>query len=629
MAARGRGHTTSAGELALPAGLTEAQRQAITAGDPVLCVLAGAGTGKTRVLTLRVARRVSDRSAAAEHTLVCTFSRKAAEELRSRLWHLEVDGVHAGTFHRTALGLLRQHRADHNLGPPRLLTDRVRVLAAILDDFPAGQSWTGRRQGAAGTVAAQIDTEIGWAKAHLLDPGSYPDAAEEHGRRPAAGIPVVAEWYRRYELERRRRRLLDFDDLLWSCGDLLDEDRQFTDATRWRFRHVFVDEMQDVNPAQFRLLRLLLGEEPDLFVVGDPNQSVYGWNGADPSLLERIPSLFPGARVVRLDQNHRCSPQVVAVASAVLGRNEGTPPPCSRPDGPVPRLAEHPTDAGEAAWVARAVARARRAGRRWSDIAVLARTNGQLDAVAGALGAERIPFGFAAGGFGPASDLPQARDRSTAPRTGGGPPARGGGRDWDDEPAADQVDDTDWDGREDSSESSGETGRGAYRDGGEASDDHLGASSGGGPDGVVLATFHRAKGLQWPVVFVVGVSEGLVPHRSARTSAARAEERRLLYVALTRAEEELTISWTGSGGGSRGVSGSDRGGRGSGDAGAASSSRSTRPRRPSPWIAPIAEVCGRLEEAAMPLLPAAVAARLAEIRANLPPRGGVEEQGDV
>ena len=158
---------------------------------------------------------------------------------------------------------------------------------------------------------AQLETEIGWAKARLVTPADYEAAARRAQRRPAMGAARVAELYTRYEADRRRRGVLDLDDLLWRCADALEEDGRFAAAVRWRFRHLFVDEMQDVNPAQFRLLTCLLGDEPDLCVVGDPNQSVYGWNGADPTLLDRLPSLLPGTRVLRLDENHRCSPQVV------------------------------------------------------------------------------------------------------------------------------------------------------------------------------------------------------------------------------------------------------------------------------------------------------------------------------
>ena len=179
----------------------------------------------------------------------------------------------------------------------------------------------------------------------------------------------MAETYARYEAERTKRRLLDFDDLIGACGDALAGDSDFADRIRWRSRHLFVDEMQDVNPAQFRLLTAPLSDEPDLFVVGDPNQSVYGFNGADPTLLDRLPEILRGTKVIRLDENHRCTPQVVAVATAVLrdgGSGDVVPPSTTRVDGPVPQVVRHDTDHDEAAWAASRAKLARAPGRLWS-----------------------------------------------------------------------------------------------------------------------------------------------------------------------------------------------------------------------------------------------------------------------
>lgn len=513
--------TSRTGVSALVAGLEPAQREAVLADDPVVCVVAGAGTGKTRVLTLRVARRIEDRSAHADHVLVCTFSRKAADELRDRLWALGTGpDVHAGTLHRCALGLIHRYHADHGLRPPVVVADRRPLLEALLHEATGGTRLPRRRGGSPGAAtptarrspgsrlaAARADTEVGWAKARLVGPDRYGDAAKRAGRRPSLGAARTAEIYARYEVARRRRGALDLDDLLLRCCELLESDGAFAAAVRWRHRHLFVDEMQDLNQAQYRLLRLLVGDLPDLFVVGDPHQSVYGWNGADPGLLERVAADFTGARVVRLAANHRCTPQVVGVAGAVLEESVGLPE-STRADGPLPRVAALQTDSHEAAWVAREVWRAHRPGRRWSSIAVLARTNQQLTVIAEALDAERVPYrllgreavpvgdlptGLGAGGpAGTRPDLSSVRDDPA----GGVPPGRGGGEPW--EPDADAV---------------------------------------------VVATFHRAKGLQWPAVFVVGLADGLVPLAAARSRAARAEERRLLYVALTRAEDELTCTW--------------------------------------------------------------------------------------
>ena len=528
--------------------LTPFQREAIEAEDPLLCVLAGAGAGKTRVLTLRVARRVRDGSIHADRVLVTTFSRKAAEELRTRLWSLGVSGVKAGTFHRTALSLLREHRAQRGRPEPQLLPDRRRLLAEVTTGDP-------RR-------VRSLDGEIGWAKARLIAPDHYEAEARRSKRRSGINSEQVAEAYARYEAERTRRRLLDFDDLIVACADSLAGDAAFADAIRWRTRHLFVDEMQDVNPAQFRLLTALLSDEPDLFVVGDPNQSVYGFNGADPTLLHRLPEILRGTKVIRLDENHRCTPQVVAVATAVLrdGDAEGgdpvdvADPSSSRVDGPVPTVVAHATDQDEADWVAARSKQAHGPGRRWSSIAVLTRTNAQLVTVQAAMESAGVPCAVAGADLGPASDLRgsrQGRFRTEA----------------DEERDVEEVN----------------------------------------RDAVVLTTFHRSKGLQWHTVMIIGLSEGLMPIASARTPDAVEEERRLFYVALTRAEEELWCSWSAS-------------------EGSAGDSGSRRQRGPSPWLAAVERTIARLAQAAAPTATSEVSARVDELRRRLDSGAGSDNQ---
>ena len=534
------------------ARLTLAQREAIESDDPLLCVVAGAGAGKTRVLTLRVARRVREGTIEADRTLVTTFSRKAAEELRTRLWSLGVSGVKAGTFHRTAFGLLREHRELRNRPAPQLMTDRRRMLAEVT-------KIDARR-------TRSLDGEIGWAKARLVTPERYEAEARRHRRRSGFSTQQVADAYAAYEEERTRRRLLDFDDLIVACADALAGDAEFADSIRWRTRHLFVDEMQDVNPAQFRLLTAMLADDPDLFVVGDPNQSVYGFNGADPTLLARLPDLLRGTKVIRLDENHRCTPQVVAVATAVLREGgdadgeEVVAPRTTRVDGPVPKVVAHETDEDEAAWAARQAKMSRTPGRRWSSIAVLTRTNAQLAKVQAAMDAARVPSRIAGSDLGPGSDLQADDDRD-------GPGGRRGVVDADMDLAV--------------AEDAALEGDPASR------------------DAVVLTTFHRAKGLQWPTVMVLGLGAGLMPIASAQTDAAVDEERRLLYVALTRSEDELWCSWfERSGDGA-----SERSGRRGGG--------------PSPWLAPIERTVAQLEKEAAPTAASEVSARVAELRQRL------------
>lgn len=254
------------------ADLTPAQRRAVGSTAGAVSIVAGAGSGKTRVLTLRIARRIRDGSADADHTVVCTFTRKAAHELRDRLGHFGVPvstpavpggapspGVRAGTIHQLALTLLRRRASDTGQAPPALVEHRLRVLGDVAGDR---------------AVATAIDLEIGWAKARCLTPDGYEDAAVAAGRSVVLSTAEVAEVFTAYQDRLERRGLLDLDDVLLRAADLLLDEPTFADQARWRYRHVAVDEFQDVNPAQFRLLETLLGTRGDLCVVGDPNQAM-------------------------------------------------------------------------------------------------------------------------------------------------------------------------------------------------------------------------------------------------------------------------------------------------------------------------------------------------------------------
>ncbi len=535
-------------------GLTVAQHEAVASPDSPLCVLAAAGSGKTTVLARRVARRILDGSARAEHTLVVTFTRKASRELRGRLARLGVPGlVSAGTFHALSLAQLRRHWADRQLRPPALVDDPTPLVRAVLGGRAAGP----------GTAAAVLG-ELHWAQVCMLSPEDYTTAALAAGRDTLSGLAAaeVAEIYAGYLEVKNKRDVLDLDDLVSRCASLLEEDEVAAAAQRWRIRHVFVDEFQDVNPAQWRLLRAWLGDGRDLFVVGDPRQAIYGWNGADPTLLDRLPELLPGTTVLRLDANHRSTPQVVGAAGAVLGTGPGQ---ASRPDGPCPVVEGFDDDDGEATALARWLRRTHRPGRPWSHLAVLARTNSRLEPVARALARAGIPHRMAGGAkeaaqaratlaelrrlprarhLRPAlAELVMAREARASSATHRSPDRDGRPRGGDegtphvalpavlarlaDEHALEFPDAT-----------VGEFLEWVAAGGEDMEPDAF--------DGVELSTFHRAKGLEWPAVAVVGLENGMVPIAYATTPHALAEERRLLYVALTRAEDELWCSWAGT-----------------------------------------------------------------------------------
>jgi len=545
---------------ALLRDLDPAQLEAVTTEASPLCILAGAGSGKTRVLTRRIAHRVATGSALPGHVLALTFTRRAASELNRRLAAVGVrDRVAAGTFHATAWAQLRGLWADREERAPRLLDHKARVLHALLPR----SSGTGRSSGPDLTVA-EVAAEIEWAKARMIVPAGYGEALAATGRRPGMPAAVLAAIYQRYEDEKRRRRLVDFDDLVILCAEALETDAGFAAAQRWRFRHLFVDEFQDVNPAQYRLLEGWRGGRGDLCVVGDPDQAIYAWNGADPSYLTAFATRLPGAGVVHLDRNYRSTPQIVAVANAVLHTRRAAGACDLRATlaaGKLPGVVAYGTDAEEASGVARALRRHHGTGRPWCEQAVLARTRAQLVIFEEALRAAGVPCRLR--GAATFLDRPEVAEavaelrlrppgiplaaavadvRLAAGAAGAEPEEAADGR-----PSADSDAERQASLRE-LARMMGEqlaldprmpvAGFLAWLGATMRSDD-----SDAGGDAVTLSTFHAAKGLEWPVVFLAGLEQGLVPVGRAITPEARAEERRLLYVAVTRAQRELHCSW--------------------------------------------------------------------------------------
>ncbi len=525
-------------------GLDVTQRAAVTSDAAPLAILAGAGSGKTRVLTRRIAWLAVNRRIDPQHVLAVTFTRKAAGELVARLARLGVRRqVTAGTFHAIALAQLRRRQTDRDHAMPAILERKARVIVPML-----------RVKGAEAALrAGELAGEIEWAKARLVDAEGYEAAAARAHRetpRPAAEVATI---YARYEREKRSRGLVDFDDLIWWCADALENDEEFQATQRWRFRHLFVDEFQDVSPAQLRLVRAWLGDRADLCVVGDGDQAIYGFSGADAGYLTRFDRHFPGAGIVRLGANYRSSPQVVAAATAVLRASGADVPAMHAPgaDGPLPTVTAYPSDDDEARGVATRIRAGHGPDRPWSSFAVLVRTNAQSAAFEESLRREKVPFRVRGGGrFLERPEVRAALDALGASARSA--PAR---------PFADHLTDLVSDAAEAPEERrehvealarlgreylAADGGRGSL-DGFRAYLDTALRGDGEGDvraDAVELLTFHRAKGLEFPVVFVTGVERGLVPISHADTPAEVAEERRLLYVAVSRAERELHVSWS-------------------------------------------------------------------------------------
>lgn len=528
------------------ADLNDLQREAVTTPASPLAILAGAGSGKTRVLTRRIAWQAAQGAIDPRHVLAVTFTRKAAGELSDRLGGLGVRRVvTSGTFHGLALAQLRRRWRDRGEPIPALLERKAKLLAPLLGGGPT-----------VGAEAAEVAGEIEWAKARLVAPEGYEAAVTAAGRATPRPAGEIASLYDRYETEKSRRGVIDFDDLLWRLADALDHDAEFAAVLRWRHRHLFVDEFQDVNPAQFRLIRLWLGDRRDLCVVGDDDQAVYGFTGADAGYLVHFARHFPGAGVVRLEENYRSTPQVLAAAHAVLpgGARRKKPLRPTLADGPVPTVSAYASDRDEATALSRQLQAAHQPGAPWAGTAVLYRTNAQSAPLEAALRAAGVPYrvrGAARFLDRPAVAAALEELRRAAAAAPGLPLKAhlAGLLEWAEEAGGGEAATRERREHVDALVRLGHDYLVAEEEGGTAAGfvahlvTVLAEEDPSGADAVELLTFHKAKGLEWPVVYVTGLERGLVPIAYAETPAALAEERRLLYVALTRAERELHLSW--------------------------------------------------------------------------------------
>src|SRR3984957_5259848 len=269
-------------------GLTPEQREAVMSPARRLLVRATAGSGKTHVLTLRIQRRVADEEVAPDQILAMTFTRKAGDELRKRLFRAGVRDVRAGTFHRAALTLVTQYREDHGLRPLTLEPNRRKLVSALSVQLRESgelklQDWQ----------LPRLEQEIGWALSQGFQGPQYAKSARRLKRDSPLPPAQFAEVLDRYIGLCRSRGVIDFDLLLTEAIGLLRDEPDVLASFRYRNRSLYVDETQDMNPLQFMLLRQMAGDDPDLFCVGDPNQSIYGFNGANPQLLQEIVRTWP------------------------------------------------------------------------------------------------------------------------------------------------------------------------------------------------------------------------------------------------------------------------------------------------------------------------------------------------
>jgi len=395
---------------ALLDGLDPEQREVARATRGPVCVLAGAGTGKTRAITYRIAYAAAAGTMNPARVLALTFTVRAAGELRGRLRQLGASGglgtglVRASTFHAAALRQLNYFWPRVIGGrPPRLIDSKVSLVREAAKQARVRLGGTAEGPAGGGAVGALADAaaEIEWAKVTQVRPDGYVRAAAAAGRSPAAGADHLAAVYAAYEELRRERHLIDFESVLELTAAILIDSRAAADQVRDMFRYFVVDEYQDVNPLQKLLLDVWLGDRDDLCVVGDPHQVIYSFTGATSSYLTGFAAEFPGATVVRLVRDYRSTPQVVAVANQLArSRLAGVVPPeatatpliAQRPPGPRPLLTEYPDDTGEAGGLAVQVQALLAAGVPAHQIAVLVRVNADTERFELALADAGVPY---------------------------------------------------------------------------------------------------------------------------------------------------------------------------------------------------------------------------------------------
>ncbi|MCX6450817.1 MAG: ATP-dependent helicase [Actinobacteria bacterium] len=528
------------------AGLDSEQREAVTAIRGPVCVIAGAGTGKTRVITHRIAYAIAAGVTDSNKTLALTFTARAAGEMRARLRTLGVPNAAARTFHSAALKQL-MYFWPYSFGGsfPSLLTMKSGAIAEALSRTDAGlapQSSTLR----------EVASEIEWAKVLEIAPEDYVEQALGAGRiiripnnkSDKQNLEGISKVYQAYETLKQQERAIDFEDVLLLTVGMLEEDRDVRERVRDQYRYFTVDEYQDVSPLQQRLLNLWLGNRDEICVVGDAAQTIYSFAGATSSFLLQFTKKYPKAQVIRLSRGYRSTPEIIASANAILRQGgmigeHGHELASMNEHGVKPEVVRFDSNNAEAKDVVSKIAAIRAEHGEKVEVAILTRTNNQLDAFERELAANSIPSQLKTSErFFERVDV---RDAMRVIRSASVLPPENG--DW----YSDLVSVLRPFGETDYVQAFLRLGKEMQGDGAKnlrvflrELEDRAEQNNPPTLPGVVLATLHAAKGLEWDHVFLAGVSDGILPMGTQID-----EERRLFYVGLTRARKRIHLSYTG------------------------------------------------------------------------------------
>lgn len=539
------------GPDALLDGLDDQQRIAAEALIGPVCMLAGAGTGKTRAITHRIAYGVLTGAYAPNRVMALTFTSRSASELRGRLRQLGAGGVAARTFHAAALSQLN-YFWPHVVGGqvPRILDGKARLLGHAAEQLKLKLDTATLRD---------LAGEIEWRKVSGLSVAQYESQITRRSLPGRLDAGQVIEMHHAYERLKDERKQLDFEDVLLAMAGMIEAEPSVALQVREQYRFFIVDEYQDVSPLQQGLLSQWLGNRRDLCVVGDASQTIYSFAGARSDYLLDFPKRYEDATVVRLEQNYRSTPPIVATANQLMRGRPGALSlhAVATEDGPPPAVSDYPTDMAEARGVAQRILELVESGTRPEQIAVLYRVNVQSQALETALGDVGVSYQIR--GSKRFFDLPEVKQavmslRAASVSIVGEPLFKS---------VSDVLRSLGW--RQNPPEAPG-----AVRDRWESLNALMGLVDQSAPgttfrqftdelmerqagqheptvSAVTLATLHSAKGLEWDAVFVVGLSEGLVPISYAGTFEQIDEERRLLYVGITRARNRLSLSWAAAG----------------------------------------------------------------------------------
>ena len=522
------------------------QLAVVTAITGPVCVIAGAGTGKTRVITNRIAYAINSGVTDPTRVLALTFTAKAAGEMRARLRALGISNAAARTFHSAALKQLLYFWPYAFGGQfPTLLTTKSGFISQAITRAEVAIP-------AQVNALREIASEIEWAKVLQISPDNYQQEAIENNRlvrlpnnkSESENLSMIAQVYEAYESLKRQERTLDFEDVLLLTVGMLEEDRGVRERVRDQYRYFTVDEYQDVSPLQQRLLNLWLGNREELCVVGDAAQTIYSFAGATSNFLLNFQNRFPNAQLFRLSRGYRSTPEIINTANKILRQanlisDHGTELQSANSHGDIPMVNGFASQSDEIAYVCAEVAKLINNQVDSSEIAVLARTNAQLDQVKSALNNAKIASQIRSGER--FFDRVEVRDAMRVIRSASVLPSEIG--DW----YADLVSvlrpfgDADYvvgflKLAKSIQENGGTNMRAFLRE----IEDRAEQNNPPTLPGVTLATLHAAKGLEWNHLFLIGVSDGVLPMGNDLN-----EERRLFYVGVTRAKQRIQITYAG------------------------------------------------------------------------------------